>query len=76
MVTQLKPGVVDWQAWQQEIKMRGIELRGAGPDEAPQCYKKLDEVLEYHKGTIEIQHRLRPIGVAMAGHDIEDPYRD
>lgn len=54
----------------------GIELRGGGADEAPECYKRLDEVLAAHAGTIEIEHRLRPIGVAMAGADVFDPYKD
>lgn len=76
MEEQLSSGVVDWSAWQTEIKARGIELRGAGADEAPQCYKRLDEVLAYHAETIDVTHRLRPIGVAMAGSDVVDPYRD
>ena len=46
---------------------RGIELRGGGADESPQCYKKLEEVLDFHKETIRIKHRLSPVGVAMAG---------
>ena len=37
-------------------------------------FKNLDEVLAARCGTIEVVHRLRPIGVAMAGTDVIDPY--
>lgn len=53
-----------------------VELRGAGVDESPHCYKRLSDVLEAHGNTIEIVHRLTPIGVAMAGSDEYDPYKD
>jgi tRNA-splicing ligase RtcB len=55
---------------------KGVELRGADADEAPECYKRLPEVLAHHAGTINILHTLRPIGVAMAGKEIVDPYKD
>lgn len=70
------PGLVDWEAVQHDMVAKGIELRGAGADEAPEAYKRLDEVLGYHAGTINVLHRLRPIGVAMAGNDVVDPYKD
>ena len=54
----------------------GVELRGAGTDESPHCYKRLPEVLEAHRGTIRILHTLDPIGVAMAAAGEFDPYRD
>ena len=69
-------GLVDWKSVKKQIKKQGIVLRGAGPEEAPECYKKLDEVLTYHEGAIEVVHRLRPIGVAMAAADVYDPYKD
>jgi tRNA-splicing ligase RtcB (3'-phosphate/5'-hydroxy nucleic acid ligase) len=72
----ISPGVVDWPKWQHELKERGIELRGGGADEAPECYKDLKEVLAAHGNTIRILHTLRPIGVAMAGKDTFDPYKD
>ncbi len=53
-----------------------VELRGAGVDESPHCYKRLPEVLAEHEGTIRILHTLRPLGVAMAGADVFDPYKD
>lgn len=58
------------------VKRAKVELRGAGVDESPHCYKRLPEVLEHHSATIDIVHRLKPIGVAMAGVDIFDPYKD
>lgn len=75
-VEYLSKGAVDWIAVKKAMKARGIQLRGGGADEAPECYKKLDEVLAYHAGTIEVVHRLRPIGVAMAAPDMYDPYKD
>jgi tRNA-splicing ligase RtcB len=74
--TVVKPGLVDWEAVKREMHFRGIELRGAGADEAPQAYKRLDEVLSHHANTIEVLHRLQPIGVAMAGNDTVDLYKD
>jgi tRNA-splicing ligase RtcB len=53
-----------------------VELRGAGVDESPHCYKRLPEVLAEHEGTIRILHTLTPIGVAMAGKNEFDPYKD
>ena len=69
-------GVVDWARVRSELKTKGIELRGGGADEAPECYKRLDRVLAAHSGTIRVLHTLRPIGVAMAGAETFDPYRD
>jgi tRNA-splicing ligase RtcB (3'-phosphate/5'-hydroxy nucleic acid ligase) len=60
-------------AW---IDRAGIELRGAGLDESPDCYKRLDDVLESVEGTVRILHRLTPVGVAMAGANEFDPYKD
>ncbi len=75
-VQYLSKGLVDWAAWKKRMKNKSIALRGGGADEAPECYKKLQEVLDYHEGTIEVVHRLRPIGVAMAAPDLFDPYKD
>ncbi len=54
----------------------GVELRGAGTDESPFVYRKLQEVLDTHAETIEVMHVLKPIGVCMAGADEFDPYKD
>lgn len=75
-VEYLSKGAVDWPQVKKSLKKSGIQLRGGAADEAPECYKKLDEVLSFHEGTIEICHRLRPIGVAMAASDMRDPYKD
>jgi len=58
------------------VKRENVELRGAGTDESPHCYKRLSEVLAHHEASIRILHKLSPIGVAMAGEDEEDPYKD
>jgi tRNA-splicing ligase RtcB (3'-phosphate/5'-hydroxy nucleic acid ligase) len=55
---------------------RGIVLRGGDLDEAPQAYRRLPDVLNAHEGTIRILHTLRPLGVAMAGRDIVDAYKE
>lgn len=69
-------GLVDWPAVQARLTARGIELRGGGADEAPEVYKSLAEVLEYQGNTIAVTNRLEPVGVAMAGIDEHDPYKD
>jgi tRNA-splicing ligase RtcB len=74
--TCVRPGKIDWPAWQTTLRTQGVELRGGGADEAPQCYKRLADVLAYHGDTIDVLHTLRPVGVAMAGHDTFDPYKD
>jgi len=73
---QIKPGVVDWPAVQARLREQGIVLVGGGADEAPEVYKRLPEVLAAHGDSIRVKHRLRPLGVAMAGRDIVDPYKD
>ncbi|MBL7128277.1 MAG: RtcB family protein [Ignavibacteria bacterium] len=72
----LSKGVIDFNKVRIEMKQRGIELRGGGADEAPEVYKKLTDVLSYHKDTLNILHSLKPIGVAMAGEDVFDPFID
>lgn len=58
------------------VKEFGVELRGAGTDESPFVYRKLQDVLDVHAETIEVLHVLKPIGVCMAGADEFDPYKD
>lgn len=60
-------GAITRERMMQAVKDYGVELRGGGTDESPFVYRKLQEVLDAHKGTIEILHTLRPIGVVMAG---------
>ena len=71
-----RPGLVDWRAVQDRMRKQGIELRGGAADEAPEVYKRLDDVLAAHADTIKVTQRLRPVGVAMAGANVFDPYKD
>jgi tRNA-splicing ligase RtcB len=73
---QVKPGLVDWPAVQARLREQGIVLVGGGADEAPEVYKRLPEVLAAHGDSIRVKHTLRPLGVAMAGRDVVDPYKD
>ena len=72
----IKAGLIDYDQVRRELTGRGIELRGGAADEAPGAYKRLDAVLAAHGDTIEVVHRLTPLGVAMAGADTFDPYKD
>ena len=72
----VRPGVVDWPAVQARLREEGIVLMGGGADEAPEVYKRLPDVLAAHGETIRLKHTLRPLGVAMAGRDVHDPYKD
>jgi tRNA-splicing ligase RtcB len=71
-----KEGLVRHDEMMKWLHDRKVELRGGDLDEAPQAYRRLPEVLAAHDGTIRVLHTLKPIGVAMAGHDIYDPYKD
>ena len=71
----VKPGLIDFESVKADLRAKGIELRGGGADEAPAVYKRLEEVLGYHAGSIRGVHTLRPLGVAMAGLDCYDPYK-
>jgi tRNA-splicing ligase RtcB len=73
---QVKPGAVDWPSVQERLRDQGIVLVGGGADEAPEVYKHLPDVLAAHGGSIRVKHTLRPLGVAMAGRDMVDPYKD
>jgi tRNA-splicing ligase RtcB len=44
--------------------------------ESPHCYKRLDEVLAAQGNTVRVLHTLTPLGVAMAGANEFDPYKD
>jgi tRNA-splicing ligase RtcB len=58
------------------IKKIGVEVRGGDLDESPYAYKRIEEVLKAHEGTIKILHKLTPIGVCMADDRCKDPYKD
>ena len=67
---------VDFRAVQDRLRARGTVLRGAGADEAPEVYRKLDDVLAPHAATIAIEHTLQPRVVVMAGANQFDAYKD
>ncbi len=42
------------------VEERGIHLVGGDVDESPMAYRRLDDVLPHHDGTVVIKNRLRP----------------
>jgi tRNA-splicing ligase RtcB len=73
---QISEGLVkkdEHDAW---IKRKGVEVRGSDLDESPFAYKRIEQVLAAHDGTIKILHTLQPIGVCMADDRTFDPYKD
>jgi tRNA-splicing ligase RtcB len=71
-----RDGLVRHDEMMKWIADKKVVLRGGDLDEAPQAYRRLPDVLAAHAGTIRILHKLTPLGVAMAGRDIVDPYKD
>lgn len=69
-------GQISQEEMMRQVKAYGVTLRGAGTDEAPGVYRRLQTVLDAHADTIDILHVLKPIGVAMAPADEYDPYKD
>lgn len=74
--TRISDGLVSDDMMMEWVNKVGVCLRGAGVDESPHCYKRLNEVLAAQGDTVQIKHLLQPIGVAMAGADTFDPYKD
>ncbi|HJU75845.1 MAG TPA: RtcB family protein [Gemmatimonadaceae bacterium] len=72
----IQPGRLTPEMMEGWMRAKGIILRGGGLDEAPQVYRRLDEVLTAQRGTIEVVHTLRPLIVVMAGPNEFDPYKD
>ena len=68
--------MVSRDAWELMMIGAGVELRGSDLDESPYCYKDVDEVIAAQGDTIIVEHVLTPVGVAMAGPGIVDPYKD
>lgn len=58
------------------LQNAGVILSGGDIDESPMAYKRLPEVLKFHKGTIKVNHTLKPFAVAMAGDGEFDPWKD
>ena len=72
----LREGRISPEAMQAWLRGKGVHLVGGDLDEAPQAYRRLTDVLAHHDGTVEIEHRLRPFIVLMAGADVFDPFKD
>lgn len=72
----LRAPAVDEAEMRRWLERKGVVLRGGDLDEAPQAYRRLDDVLEAQGPTVEVLHRLRPLVVCMAPGDTFDPYRD
>jgi len=71
-----REGLIKPEMMQDWLNRSNVVLRGGGLDESPHCYKRLPEVLAAHGDTIRILHTLTPLGVAMAGANEFDPYKD
>ncbi|MBA3948099.1 MAG: RtcB family protein [Herpetosiphonaceae bacterium] len=74
--TIVAPGAVSAEMMHEWLRREGVELRGGGLDESPHVYRRLPDVLHAHARTIKVVHTLRPLGVAMAGAEVIDPYKD
>ena len=72
----LREGLVRKSEHDEWIKRIAVEVRGGGLDESPYAYKRIETVLDAHKSTINILHKLTPIGVCMASDRTFDPYKD
>ena len=72
----IAPGSVSRAMMQEWLREKNVELRGAGTDESPHCYKRLPDVLGYHAASVRVLHTLTPLGVAMAGENEHDPFKD
>ncbi len=72
----IKPGLVNRDEHHEWMRRANVEVRGGDYDESPLAYKRIEDVLDYHKDTINILHTLKPIGVCMAGKNEFDPYKD
>ncbi|SEG45839.1 tRNA-splicing ligase RtcB [Bryocella elongata] len=71
-----REGLVKPEMMHEWMTRSNVVLKGGGLDESPHCYKRLNEVLASHAGTIRVLHTLTPVGVAMAGANEFDPYKD
>jgi tRNA-splicing ligase RtcB len=72
----LKPGRVSPEMMQKWVREQRVILRGGGLDESPHVYRRLPDVLNAQKRTIEVLHTLKPLIVVMAGANEFDPYKD
>ncbi len=73
---QLTRGLVSQNHHDEYMSRFSPEVRGGDLDESPLAYKRIEDVLKSHEGTINVIHTLTPIGVAMASKREYDPYKD
>lgn len=59
-------GLISQEAMKSYLQRSNVVLRGGDVDEAPQAYKRIEDVLEQHKESLRVVHKLYPMGVAMA----------
>lgn len=69
-------GLINEAEMRGSVAAKGVMLFGGGADEAPACYKQLEDVLAFHSDSVAVETRLTPIIVCMAGADEFDPYKD
>ena len=72
----IKEPALDRNDWNEWMRKKGVALIGGDLDESPLAYRRLPDVLECHRNTIDVVHTLHPIGVIMAGSGEFDPYKD
>lgn len=71
-----REGLVKPEMMREWLDRAGVVLKGGGLDESPHCYKRLQEVIAAQGDTVRVLHTLTPLGVAMAGANEFDPYKD
>jgi tRNA-splicing ligase RtcB len=71
-----REGLIKPEMMREWMQKSNVVLKGGGLDESPHCYKRLDEVLVAQGETVRVLHTLTPVGVAMAGANEFDPYKD
>ncbi len=71
-----KGGAITRNQMNEWLSDMNVVLRGGAVDEAPQVYKRLTDVLGLHEDALRVLHVLKPIGVAMAGSNVRDDFRD
>jgi len=72
----IKEPRIDRKEWEALLTKNNVTLIGADLDEAPQAYRRLTDVLDDHRNTVNIHSVLYPRGVIMAGANEFDPYKD
>jgi Uncharacterized conserved protein len=67
---------LDRKVMEKWLHDKKVIVHGGDLDESPMAYRRLNDVLKEHEGTIKINHVLSPIIVVMAGGKEVDPYKD